>query len=128
MLWGVCLQPCPIFLYNDMAPKAKVKAQKEASPIKKPRAEAGVKPKPSTKTPESDTSADDSANHLHGFSTDDDDSSDDDAAEPSALDVATLPTIAKDDAAVKQKLDKAKRQPVRPQNASAPSLQFIMPC
>ncbi|KAF5382201.1 hypothetical protein D9615_004254 [Tricholomella constricta] len=52
--------------------------------------------------------------HLHGFSTDDDDSSDDDDAmdhEPSAFDIAKLPTIAKDDATVKRKLEKAKRQP-----------------
>ncbi|KAG5646126.1 hypothetical protein DXG03_004365 [Asterophora parasitica] len=52
--------------------------------------------------------------HLHGFSTDDDDSSDDDDAmdhEPSAFDVAKLPTIAKDDAIVKRKLEKAKRTP-----------------
>ena len=32
---------------------------------------------------------------------------------PSAFDVSKLPTIAKDDATVKQKLNKAKRQPVR---------------
>ncbi|KAJ2929261.1 hypothetical protein H1R20_g7842, partial [Candolleomyces eurysporus] len=51
--------------------------------------------------------------HLHGFSTDED-SSDEDSdmeAEPSAFDVAKLPTIAKDDATVKKKLEKAKRKP-----------------
>ena len=53
--------------------------------------------------------------HLHGFSTDDDDSSDEENAmddEPSAFDFGKLPTIARDDATVKQKLEKAKRQPV----------------
>jgi len=55
--------------------------------------------------------------YLHGFSTDEDDSSDEDDDdvmnnEPSALDVGKLPTIAKDDAIVKQRLEKAKRQPV----------------
>ncbi|KAF8807064.1 hypothetical protein BYT27DRAFT_7190785 [Phlegmacium glaucopus] len=52
--------------------------------------------------------------HLHGFSTDEDDSSDEEdpmADEPSAFDVSKLPTIAKDDATVKHKLEKAKRQP-----------------
>ncbi|KAF4614262.1 hypothetical protein D9613_007718 [Agrocybe pediades] len=51
---------------------------------------------------------------LHGFSTDDDDSSEDEDAmdvEPSDFDVAKLPTIAKDDATVKRKLEKAKKQP-----------------
>ena len=60
-------------------------------------------------------SDDDEDVHLHGFSTDDDDSSDEDDAmddEPSAFDVSKLPTIAKDDATVKRKLEKAKRQPV----------------
>jgi nucleolar protein 15 len=33
--------------------------------------------------------------------------------EVSTFDVAKLPTIAKDDASVKRKLDNAKRQPVR---------------
>ncbi|KAG5722991.1 hypothetical protein E4T56_gene18004 [Termitomyces sp. T112] len=52
--------------------------------------------------------------HLHGFSTDDDDSSDEDEDmdyEAPALDISKLPTIAKDDATVKRKLEKAKRQP-----------------
>ncbi|RXW20368.1 hypothetical protein EST38_g5477 [Candolleomyces aberdarensis] len=56
---------------------------------------------------------DDEEVHLHGFSTDED-SSDEDSdmdAEPSAFDVAKLPTIAKDDATVKKKLEKAKRKP-----------------
>ncbi|KAI0955905.1 hypothetical protein AcV7_006446 [Taiwanofungus camphoratus] len=48
---------------------------------------------------------------LHGFSTDDDDSSDEEVEEWAGIDVGTLPTIAKDDAIVKQKLEKAKRQP-----------------
>ncbi|KAJ7170590.1 hypothetical protein C8R43DRAFT_875612 [Mycena crocata] len=51
---------------------------------------------------------------LHGFSTDDDDSSDDEGymdVEVNAFDIAKLPTIAKDDATVKRKLENAKRQP-----------------
>jgi nucleolar protein 15 len=56
----------------------------------------------------------DSEGHLHGFSTDDDDSSDEDAMvdEPSEFDIGKLPTVAKDDATVKQKLEKAKQHPV----------------
>jgi len=53
--------------------------------------------------------------HLHGFSTDEDDSSDEEEVmdeESHAVDIEKLPTIAKDDAAVKQKLERAKRQPV----------------
>jgi nucleolar protein 15 len=51
--------------------------------------------------------------HLHGFSTDDDeDSSDDEAMDAPALDVSQLPTVAKDDATVKAKLDRAKKEKV----------------
>lgn len=51
--------------------------------------------------------------HLYGFSTDEDDSSDDDAAAGDEVDIGKLPTIAKDDATVKRKLDKAKRHPTQ---------------
>lgn len=51
---------------------------------------------------------------MFGFSTDDDDDSSDDEMneERDAIDVGKLPTIAKDDAVVKRKLEKAKRKPV----------------
>lgn len=50
---------------------------------------------------------------LHGLTTDDDDSSDeDDNIDANPIDVAKLPTIAKDDAVVRAKLEKAKRQAV----------------
>ena len=58
----------------------------------------------------------DSEGHLHGFSTDDDDSSDEEDPMddgPSEFDLGKLPTIAKDDATVKRKLEKAKQHPVR---------------
>jgi nucleolar protein 15 len=52
--------------------------------------------------------------HLYGFSTDEDSSDDDlDVDEEAALDVGSLPTVARDDATVKRKLEKAKRKPVR---------------
>jgi nucleolar protein 15 len=64
---------------------------------------------------ESDDGSDDNV-HLHGFSTDDDeDSSDDDGdaeMDAPALDVGKLPTVAKDDATVKRKLDQAKKENV----------------
>ena len=52
---------------------------------------------------------------LHGLTTDDDDSSDeDDNIDANPVDVDKLPTIAKDDAVVRAKLEKAKRQAVGP--------------
>ena len=49
------------------------------------------------------------------FATDDEDSSDEEDldAEPEGVSVSKLPTVAKDDAVVKQKLEKAKRKAVR---------------
>ena len=63
--------------------------------------------------PENDEEEDEEV-HLHGFSTDEDSSDEENDMddEPSAFDVAKLPTIAKDDATVKKKLEKAKRKPV----------------
>lgn len=51
--------------------------------------------------------------YIHGFSTDAD-SSDDDAmvAGAPAMDVSQLPTVAKDDAAVQKRLQKARSKPV----------------
>lgn len=49
---------------------------------------------------------------LHGLSSDDGQDSSDEEVEFPAIDVSKLPTIAKDDKIVKQRLEKAKRQPV----------------
>lgn len=49
---------------------------------------------------------------LHGLSSDDQDSSDEEVELP-GINISKLPTIAKDDKVVKQKLERAKRQPVR---------------
>jgi hypothetical protein len=50
---------------------------------------------------------------LHGLTTDDDDSSDeDDNLDANPIDIDKLPTVAKDDAVVRAKLEKAKRQTV----------------
>jgi len=48
--------------------------------------------------------------HLHGFSTDDDDSSDEELIVEDGIDVGKLPTVAKDDATVQKKLERAQRQ------------------
>lgn len=111
-----------------MAPLAptKIRTKKETKKLKvTPPAPIKIRTKKETKKqnvePESSSAEDedqdeDKDGHLHGFSTDDDDSSDEEDATddgPSAFDVSKLPTIAKDDATVKDKLNKAKRQPVR---------------
>jgi len=52
--------------------------------------------------------------NLFGFSTDEDSSDDDlDVDEAADFDVVSLPTVARDDATVRRKLEKAKRKPVR---------------
>ncbi|KAG2147701.1 RNA-binding domain-containing protein [Suillus clintonianus] len=51
--------------------------------------------------------------HLYGFSTDEDDSSDEDVNPGEEVDIGKLPTVAKDDATVKRKLEKAKRHPTQ---------------
>ena len=54
--------------------------------------------------------------HLYGFSTDEEDSSGDDldgVDEGADVDVGSLPTISRDDATVKRKLENAELQPVR---------------
>lgn len=69
----------------------------------------------SDKEKEKENSFEEEDVHLFEFSTDDEDSSDDDDGIDQDLDpveVSKLPTIAKDDAVVKQKLERAKRKPV----------------
>lgn len=59
--------------------------------------------------------------HLYGFSTDEDSSDDDlDVDDEAVVDVGSLPTVARDDAAVKRKLERAKRNPVRVSSHYAP--------
>ncbi|GLB40550.1 putative RNA recognition motif containing protein [Lyophyllum shimeji] len=92
--------------------KSKMAEAKEPSPSPEPEPEI-----PSEDEDADAGSGDDEEDlHLHGFSTDDDDSSDEDDAmddDPAAFDIAKLPTVAKDDATVKRKLEKAKRQPTQ---------------
>lgn len=87
----------------------------------KPPAKRTKKSNPPSDTPSDPPSdppaeADDEKEDVSffGFSTDDDDSSDEELeVEPESVDATKLPTIAKDDAVVKRKLEKAKRKPVR---------------
>ncbi len=66
------------------------------------------------KEPQEEDSPSEENVHLYGFSTDEDSSDDDlDVDEGDVLDVGSLPTVARDDATVKRKLEKAKRKPVR---------------
>ena len=84
--------------------------------LKEKTKKQNVEPDSESSSAEVEDQDKDESSHLHGFSTDDEDSSDEEDAMddgPSAFDVSKLPTIAKDDATVKHKLDKAKRQPVR---------------
>ena len=62
---------------------------------------------------------------LHGLSSDDDQDSSDEEIEIPGIDVSKLPTIAKDDEVVKQKLEKAKRQPVRIISTITPVFIFV---
>ncbi|KAF9257488.1 RNA-binding domain-containing protein [Marasmius fiardii PR-910] len=49
---------------------------------------------------------------IHGLTSDEEDSSDDEIGGPiEGIDIAKLPTVAKDDKSVQRRLDKAKRQP-----------------
>ncbi|KAJ7284863.1 hypothetical protein C8J57DRAFT_1289686 [Mycena rebaudengoi] len=102
--------------------KSKAPAPEPPAEVPKPAAKKSKKaakapePEPSPEPAEASDEDEEDAPPLHGFTTDDDDSSDDDddaamAVEESPFDVAKLPTIAKDDATVKRKLEKAKRAP-----------------
>ena len=63
--------------------------------------------------PQEEDSPDEENVHLYGFSTDEDSSDDDlDVDDEAVLDVGSLPTVARDDATVKRKLERAKRIPV----------------
>jgi nucleolar protein 15 len=106
------LAPTKIWMKKEKTKIAPTKIRTEKEKIKN----QNVKPDSESSSAEDEDQDEDESSHLHGFSTDDEDSSDgEDAMDdgPSAFDISKLPTIAKDDATVKHKLDKAKRQPVR---------------
>ena len=76
--------------------------------------EPSVSKEDEPEVPQEEDSPDEENVHLYGFSTDEDSSDDDlDVDDGAVLDVGSLPTVARDDAAVKRKLERAKRKPVR---------------
>lgn len=85
------------------SPSKTTKPKSIPKPVKEPEVT-------SEKNGGSDAEDDD---HLYGFSTDEDDSSDEDAVAGEDVDIGGLPTVAKDDATVKRKLEKAKRHPTQ---------------
>ncbi|KAF9234628.1 hypothetical protein BU15DRAFT_65551 [Melanogaster broomeanus] len=93
------------------------KSSKDPKPAKtsnrEPKALSSAKPvnpEPDSASEAEDSGAD-ADDYLYGFSTDDDDSSDDEAIVEEGIDVGKLPTVAKDDATVQKKLERANRQP-----------------
>ncbi|OJA11144.1 hypothetical protein AZE42_02380 [Rhizopogon vesiculosus] len=110
-----------------MAPKLPLKSASKPSisnPGKRTAAESPSKMKSILKTakePKADSDVPEKAggsdaeddDHLYGFSTDEDDSSDEEDAAGEEVDIGKLPTVAKDDATVKKKLEKAKRHPTQ---------------
>jgi len=104
------------------AAKELAKAEAEVKKGKKPTDAAAVASKSTSKTNKSSTKPQpvkppspepevvpSDEGHLNGFTSDDEDSSDeDDAIE---VGVSKLPTIPKDDATIKRRLEMAKRQP-----------------
>ena len=93
----------------------------ESSPSEEDESEA-----PQEEEPEEGAGSADENVHLYGFSTDEDSSDDDpDVDEGGDVDVGSLPTVARDDATVKRKLEKAKRKPVRVHLLAIPLLQLM---
>jgi nucleolar protein 15 len=117
-------------VHHDTVPTTRRHANQATRPVRKPRGPwKAPSPSPSL-SPTSDFEAPHSEEdepeasqeeagsgdenvHLYGFSTDEESSDDDlDVDEGADLDVGSLPTVARDDATVKRKLEKAKRKPV----------------
>ncbi|TBU24013.1 hypothetical protein BD311DRAFT_767293 [Dichomitus squalens] len=81
--------------------KVKTKSVKISEPESEPELEAAE-----------ESEAEEQEQELYGFESDDADSSDEEITDDiPGIDIGKLPTIAKDDATVKRKLEKAKRKP-----------------
>ncbi|KAI0087321.1 hypothetical protein BDY19DRAFT_1091876 [Irpex rosettiformis] len=92
--------------------KSTTKSQKIPSSKKAPLVTDSDEEENTQPTDGNEGDSDEQDVHLFGFSTDDADSSDEEMnAEPDPIEVTKLPTITKDDAVVKQKLEKAKKKP-----------------
>ena len=102
-------------VHTSISRPRNITAPSKPAKSRKPK-EVVPEPEEDEEGEENGVADEDSEGHLHGFSTDDDDSSDEEGAMgdgPSEFDVGKLPTIAKDDATVKRRLEKAKQHQVR---------------
>jgi nucleolar protein 15 len=111
---------------EEEAPKSTQKSSKLSGKSSKPSSAKTKHAKKAPTVPESDEDDEalsdaDKENDSHeeqqetrifGFSTDDDSSDDEMNGEPDPIEINKLPTIAKDDATVKLKLEEAKKKPV----------------
>ncbi|KAM5544528.1 hypothetical protein V8D89_001426 [Ganoderma adspersum] len=88
-------------------------AQKEAKKEKKAKRVKVAEPEPEPEAEEEEVVEENEVEEeeFYGFESDDDDSSDEEVDDIPGIDLGKLPTIAKDDATVKRKLEKAKRKP-----------------
>lgn len=98
---------------RDLKPAGSKKSSKSSK-----KEASSPAPEPEESDAQANNSEDGAEADFFGFSTDDDDddSSDEEGidTEIPGIELSKLPTIAKDDATVKRKLEKAKRNPVRP--------------
>jgi hypothetical protein len=90
------------------------KAQKKITVKKRDSPEESDQSAQESPSEHEESSESEEEQDLHGLTTDDDDDSsdEDDNIDANPVDVDKLPTIAKDDAVVRAKLEKAKRQAV----------------
>ncbi|EAU85560.1 RNA binding protein [Coprinopsis cinerea okayama7 len=104
--------PKPMAPSSDEEEEEEEEEEASSASEEEREAEAGEGPSDSEQDDGSEEEGEENV-HLHGFSTDDEDSSDDEMEDGDArpFDVAKLPTVAKDDAIVKAKLEKAKKKP-----------------
>ncbi|KAJ1307588.1 hypothetical protein OPQ81_001684 [Rhizoctonia solani] len=103
---------------SKSTPSAPLKSLSQSAGVtgsKRKAPAAPLEPESEEESEEHDEQGDHDETHLQGFSTDEDSSDDDgdEAPEIPGIDLAKLPTIAKDDATVMRRLDKAKKEPVQ---------------
>jgi nucleolar protein 15 len=109
-------KPKPSMISHEGAkPKSALAESSKVAPLKKSK-KADDTHSVAVDSEDTDAQSDDEEEeddvHLHGFSSDDENSSDEELEDDVGLDVTKLPTRAKDDEAVKRKLEKAKREAV----------------
>ncbi|CAE6377267.1 unnamed protein product [Rhizoctonia solani] len=93
-----------------------VKSMTRSAVVTGPKRKAPAAPlEPESEEQSGEGEGDDEEAHIQGFSTDEDSSDDDgdEAPELPGIDLAKLPTVAKDDATVKRRLDQARKETVR---------------